>query len=697
MQGTVTTIQPDTERPYPVQDLGPMTGSPEEVFEKALTLVDVFKVLCQKEELELRHDRCGYTDCETFVAANFADPEALLTVEHEISHIFFDSDLKMGTEFRKIVVDELLQQANLAANKKKSPEVEAMIQALEQLVHNVWNALEDHRVRSLWEEIYPGGGYFLEVRWKNVAEHCHKESAVEDLLSYVARTAALEDDSDISAPQMFQNCRPHIIKAKQLVHKTDKKTCLAITKQLILSIADEILDYVKKTNEPINKSPLNPNQGYEENLEKHAVSLGATDPEKGLKGMSQPKQDGLGKVLQLSAACKKSSNSANGSFNAMGDKDIVDAPGAHKRKNRVTGEATREIKRIAKMAGLAAKGDKKAQAEMERLVDKGTREMKRKIREAKAALMGVDPDKDPEEGDKVEYLSAAKCANVPVVVVSNPPPLPKHTKGADRVRQELNRVRMAQKTKLYEEGDDLDVEAFLDAKINGELQNAKLFFDTTSEAGLELLILADCSGSMWPHGIAMVDQAVADIKRAVKNLKVKCHLWAFSNSLYVFPKIGSISGTGGGGTDLVPSLDAAVEWARGSKAQRGIIMLTDGYPTSCRGRNSTGVPKQDMFNVLKEAQKDGIVLSILCIDEKVQEYINCRTPDCNGGLWIPTEESYPCNICGATLTNSGQSSAEYDSWFGKGNYALVKDKKAIAKQLPICARKLVLNHIKRNR
>lgn len=695
MQGTLTTIQTNTNSPYPVQDLGPMTGTPEEVYEKALTLVDVFKVLCQKDELELRHDRCGYTDCETFVAANFADPEALLTVEHEISHIFFDSDLKMGTEFRKIVVDELLQQANLATNKKKSPEVDAMVQALEQLVHNVWNALEDHRVRSLWEEIYPGGGYFLEVRWKNVAEHCHKESAVEDLLSYVARTAALEDDSDISAPPMFQNCKKHIVKAKQDVYKTDKKTCLAITKQLILAIADEILEYVKKTNDPINKSPLNPEQTYEENLEKHAISLGATDPEKGLKGMSQAKQDGLGKVLQLSSACKQSSSSAAEGYNAMGDKDIVDAPDGHKRKNRVTGEATREIKRIAKMAGLAAKGDEKAQEEMERLVDKGTKEMKRKIKEARAALMGIDPDKDPEEGDKVEYLTAAKCANVPVVVVSSPPPLPNHTSGANAVRNELNRIRMAQKTKLYEEGDDLDVEAFLDAKINDELQDAKLFLDTTSEAGLELLLLADCSGSMYHEGIQMVDQAMADINYAVQNLKVKCHLWSFSNSLYVFPKLGSISGTGGGGTDLIPALDAAVEWARNSKAQRGIIMLTDGYPTSCRYRKSTGVPQQDMFEVLKEAQKDGITLSILCINENVQEYMACPNTSCSYGQWLRVGTSHSCN-CGATITNTGQSSAEYDKWFGKGNYSIVKTRKDVAKQLPLCARKLVINHLKRN-
>ena len=82
-----------TKLPYPVQNLGALSGTPDEVYARSLTLVEIFTKLCGLEALRLDNHLYGHTDCATFVAANFGDPEAYLTVEHEISHIFFDSDL----------------------------------------------------------------------------------------------------------------------------------------------------------------------------------------------------------------------------------------------------------------------------------------------------------------------------------------------------------------------------------------------------------------------------------------------------------------------------------------------------------------------------------------------------------------------------------------------------------------------------
>ena len=154
---------------------------------------------------------------------------------------------------------------------------------------------------------------------------------------------------------------------------------------------------------------------------------------------------------------------------------------------------------------------------------------------------------------------------------------------------------------------------------------------------------------------SIVDEAVSDIKSATANSKVTLHLWAFSNSLYFFDEPGSIRGIGGGGTDLIPSLDCALEWASQSKSSRGIIMVTDGYPTSCRNRKSTGNPQQDMANVLQEARASGIVISILAV---------------GGG--------------------------NYDEWFGKNNYAHVNETSDVRKALPECAKVLVEAHLKKN-
>lgn len=693
MSTTSTTTPLNGDKlPYPTLDLGPMGGTSEQIYEMSLTLVEIFTKLCGLEELELRDAHFGHTDCATFVAANFNDPEAYLTIEHELSHIFFDSDLALGEEFRKQLVEELLQKAGF---KLTSTEMAPYRQTLEQFIHHIWNCLEDHRVRSLWEEIYPGGGWFLGERWKNVAEHCMEEAAEKDLLTYIARTAAIGKDTP-GAPEVFKLCKVHIDNARSIVDRTDKKTCLAITKQLVDNIANTLLDWAKQNNKPVpqNKHGRGGNSDdYEQDLLKHAKQVkmvpdNATD----FGNTPQIRKDGLSKIVQMTGACNSTEGIGAGDpqYNPMGGKDVL----PHQLK-RVTASDIKQVKQISKMATLAAKGNEKAQKELEKLIEKGTSQMKRKIRMAKAELArGVKTD--PEQSDKVEFLNAAKAAGIKAIVIDKPTPLPPASSGSNRVQGELEKIRMMKKTKLYEEGDDIDIEAFISAKINGELEEAKVFKSTTKEAGLELLILSDCSGSMYGAGIDMVDQAMSDIRHATKNLKVDTKLWAFSNSLYVFTKPGSLAGVGGGGTDLIPALDAALEWARQSKANRGIIMLTDGYPTSCRRRNSTGNPRRDMYNVIKEAQQENIVISILCINEHVQEYIEC--PSCKkDAFWLmPDSPSVKCSHCGTTVAYENRSKAYYDDWFGKGNYSVVTDKKDIRKQLPLCARALVINHMNKH-
>lgn len=691
-----TTTNVKTDRPYPIQDLGPLTGTPEEVFTRATTLVEIFTKLCGLETLRLDNHMYGHTDCKTFVAANFGDPEAYLTVEHEISHIFFDSDLELAAAFRDIYVSELLQKASI---KDNDPNAHGYRQTLERIVHNAWNVLEDHRVRSLWEEIYPGGGYFLKKRWENIAEHCMAEVATQDILAYIARTVSTGKDTP-EAPEQFRQCKPVIDSAAALVHKADKKTCIAATRQMLDAVADLLVDWAKQNNQPAH-SNANNGENYEEDLLKHAKQVGQSDFKD--KDLSQAKKnpaklEGLSKIVQLTGvsngkAGEDESGPGDTKFNAIGAHDIDAKPKENAKfsKRHATKASTNtEIKRISKMARLAAEGDAKAQKALEDMIKKGTNEMKRKIQAAKSELFKAAPVEDPVEADKVQYEAAASAAGIPSVFVRKGPKLPKPSRGAYRLQDELARVKMAIKTRLREEGDDIDIEAFIDAKISDDLEDACIFTDQTKEQGLELLVLTDCSGSMYGQGIAMVDQAMADILEATKNLKVKCHLWAFSNSLYMFgDPASSVSRSGGGGTDLIPALDAALEWATQSKSKRGIIMLTDGYPTSCRQRKSTGNPQQDMFNVIEEARKNDIVLSILCINEAVQNYIAC--PTCGSGIWANRLQPVTCG-CGASVTYKEDLSS-YNEWFGKGNFAVVHDKKDIAKQLPLAARVLVKNHL----
>ena len=685
--------------PYPVQDLGPMSGTPEEIYKRATTIVSVFEKLCKLENLQLRADQYGYTDCKTFVAANFNDPEAYLTVEHELSHIFFDSDLALGEQFRLLIIEEMFKKAGF---KVTAPEMTPYKQSLEQFIHHSWNCLEDHRVRSLWEEIFPGGGYFLEKRWENIAEHCLEDAATSSILGYMARTAATCQDTP-TAPQQFRQCKGMILQARQTVDKTDNKTCLAITKQLFELIAGALHNWAVANNTPASPKPTA--LDYNEDLLNHAKQVGMVPPNAtNLSTVPITRVEALSKIVQITGAVKgDGQNSGDESeigaggpkYNPMGGKDIKEKPTKRANRNtRVNASDVRKIKQISKMASKANQGNKEAQAKMDDLIKKGIQDMKKKIQAAKSEL-GKGKEQEPGEVDKVEYLNAAKAAGIECSIVEKPKPLPKASKGSYKVQAELEKIKMQRKLKLFDEGDEIDIEAFIDAKINKQLAESKIFKHTTKESGLELLVLTDCSGSMYGQGIQMVDQAMADIEQAIKNLKVKTHLWGFSNYLYLFPKKGSMQGVGGGGTDLIPALDTALEWARQSKASRGIIMLTDGYPTSCRKRNSTGNPREDMYNVLNEAKQEGIVISILCVNEHVGEYIQCTA--CNkGGDYAYPSKPGKCSACGASLRWENKQKEQYDTWFGKGNYSVVSSKQDISSQLPKAARALVINHMNRH-
>lgn len=648
--GNMANKGPKTRRPC--VDLGPMGGTQEEVYDKAITLVATFAKLCNIDELEIRQDLYGYTDCESFVAANFGDPEAYLTIEHELSHCFFDTDLQLAQTFRDIAVGDLCKRAGYSSTH---PDIAPYKNKVESLIHCLWNCLEDHRVRTLWEQLYPGGGALLEERWNNIAKYDLEENAKIDLISYLLRAATGVDTP--AAPMEFKMCKPHLERALRMVGGRDKKTCIAATKALVDDIADELVKQAKAKAEMEQN-----NQGQGQQTVKIGNMIVSSRPPQGNedsgkvgaeRGKNAAQKDQMDKLLAIHRSVKPS-NSSDPINNPMGGKDLEQGPSPKK----VRAADISHIKQILKMAAKARKGDASAIDKLDQLKEKGMREMEAKLEKARAELAAAfSNEKDPAEAAKVEYTSAAKAAQMPFSIVENPAKLPKPSPHASRLQQHFQRIRMQKKSRLLEEGDDIDIGAFLEAKLNGDdLCEAKIFRKDTKESGLELLLLVDASGSMWGFGQQIVDQALADIQKAVNGLKVQLHVWAFSNTLYFLPKVGSIAYIGGGGTDLLPALDCAVEWALQSKSSRGIIMITDGYPTSCRNRDSTGNPQQDMANVLHTARHDGIVVSTLAVGDD----------------------------------------PNYDTWFGKGQYGKVNTLQDLQEQLMECAKVLVENHLKKH-
>ena len=87
----------------PPLNLGAMAASSvEENVERMQNLVETFNKMLGTEVALQDDPNGGSTDCKTFVRVPFADPEAYLICEHELSHLFGETDLdltKHSTEF----------------------------------------------------------------------------------------------------------------------------------------------------------------------------------------------------------------------------------------------------------------------------------------------------------------------------------------------------------------------------------------------------------------------------------------------------------------------------------------------------------------------------------------------------------------------------------------------------------------------
>jgi hypothetical protein len=594
-----------------------MTGDEEYIKARAAGLVSTFSSILSKE-LKLQDFPNGCTDCATFIRAPLSNPEGYLVVEHELSHNLFGTDLVLTEAFREKAVERLLRRAGIQTTH---PDAAPYKGKLNTLVHHLWNVLEDHRVRWLWSILYPGGGAFLGQRWHDIAEYEFDEQQCEtDLLSYLGRRAAGVETT--TAPDRFRECGKQIIKAKNLVEGVDAEACLAITARLIDDIADDLLE----------RYPPNKTQEAKAKLNALCQNIGG-----GLNG-GQEQGDPIG--------------------NPMGGRDISEPEG---KKRRPTASQLKRINQV-----LTAKDDDESKSvdgmsSFAALLDSGAEKMEAKLEAARNA-MSLPKMSNEEQGEDI-LLSACKAAGVKSEFVVPTKMLPKPSQAAARIRQHLERVHMRKRLSLAEEGDDVDVEAYIEAKLNKELDSAKLFRREKKETGMELLLLGDLSGSMTGFGLDLLEQAMSDIVFSCTNLRVKVDFWGFSDAVFFFKKLGSPKEARGvryGCTNMVQALDVAYEWAKASKSTRAVILMTDGMPTSLRGRRSTGDLFKDLNAVLTEMRHDGVILSILAIGpESSRQY--------------------------------------YDIGFGPGNYGLLENILGLGKALPDTAKKLVEAHLNKGR
>jgi hypothetical protein len=555
----------------PLLNLGAIAApSREENVARMETLVQTFNSMLQTNLQLIDDPSGGATDCVTQIRVPFSDDEAYLICEHELSHVFAETDLALTETFKEQLVEKLLTRARIPVT---SPKAGPYKPALAQIVQFLWNILEDWRCCSVWGELYFGGATLLTQRWKDIAKYSKDEDAQKDIVHYLARIAAGTDTPGV--PPGFQKCAPHMQKARAAVDLVDNLSCLAITARLIDDIADELL----KANPPPDIDQQNNQQKAQSRLD---ALVGAGN------GKQQP-QDSKDQ--------------------GAGSPDIQKIPG--KRDLRADAGAMRKVRKLITADNDTPEADGKTQ--FQKMCEAGTTRMNERIAAAKAEL-GKQRAADKEQ-DSVRLDKASKECGIRSKAVTPVLPLVRPTPRAAAIRRYLEQIKMEIDKTNSRTGSRINVQRAIQARISNN-NTIPVFQKTQEIGGLQLLLLADVSGSMYGTGIAMLDQAVADVEYACRGLRVDLTLWTFSSELYFFSKLGSLQAVPGMMmmyTHTVQALEVAIEWLKNGKGDRAVVLMTDGFPTSCRKTKSSGNATEDLRQVMKELENEGVTLSTLGI------------------------------------------------------------------------------------
>lgn len=600
--------------PRPTLDLGAMGGTRDELVKRMDDLVSTFNVL-MGTELKLVDAPGGSTDCKTVIKVPFDDPDAYIICEHELSHPFAGTDLELTANFREPAVERLLTRAGIPITH---PDAIPYRQKLDTMIHRLWNILEDWRCCSVWGEVYYGGASLLRKRWKIYAEYDMAEDAEKDLLRYLGRLTAGIDTP--SAPPEFRKCAPHMILARALVELVDNKACLAITARLVDKIADELLGFYP----PDPTKPQTP------------------------RSQAKAKLEALAKSLPPPAALPQTGKGELGTPQPS-------APAPNKRKFQA--KKMGELRKLMSANSNDGDSDPQKKSSLQKLLDDGTRRMKSKISAAKSKLGAQQKSEQNQQIDTL--VNAGRTCGIKVTNVTPIVQLPKPSRRAGGTRRYLEQIQLEQEQVPSFSGRRLSLVPFLQASLSGNLSSTPIFQKIVETGGLQLMLLVDVSGSMSGHGITMLEHAISDVEFSCRGLPVDLHLWAFSSDLFIFNKLGSPRNAPGLTmylTSMVQALDVAVEWSKAGKVDRGIILITDGLPTSCRHRKSSGDASSDLQAVIRELRKDGVVLSVLAI---------------------------------------GAHTDQYDSVFGEKKYGLINSLADIPKALSDAARLIVEAHLKK--
>lgn len=616
----------------------------EQMVAAAYKTVDTFAGLIGRK-LWLKNSVEGaYTDGWE-IGVPFKNPHAYQMMEHEISHVLFQSDFKAKESFSDLYSAQIIQAVE-AQGKKIDP---SQTLRLKECLGMLLNILDDHRVNSLWATLYPGSYKILHnFSCSLLSKKPTIAKAHENLLTYVLLVSY--DVPNVPAGRL-DRFRPAIVAALKRVEGRGPAAPLMLCKWLVTQLVTELIRSLQGAPPPPDAGSASikvnlPSTGSGDSAGQQPsndTSDASEDDSSDAQGGSPQGASGDGNSSSAAGTWEPPTVTATPQDRVAALKSFIEltqtklpvTQGESRvqkmledvRQNRFDNKGANTTSASMVQAALGANVNDSVQMDLN--LARSGRAMDR-VLETLEEHLRVARKRD--ENDWITRDAHAKVVfkDVDANTAHTPKPLGSEDRqAAARLKDYFSRVHMKRAKRLADSGNEVDVEAFVARVANGNT-SGPIFKEETSGRGFKTLILLDRSSSMQGLPSVQVERAARILRRAMKQPNIEVNVWGFQSALSevritrIAPNIDvqdSVEMPVRGETPLHVALRVAVNWLGSGDEKKQIIILTDGHPVFSGANGKSVSDEVLMRSVRKEcnrARRQGISVTAVGIGKAVK-------------------------------------------------------------------------------
>jgi hypothetical protein len=527
-------------------------------------------------------------------------PKFYRLMEHELAHILFRSDVRARQEFVGTYATKICEVAKKANVELSSP-------ALGHMLEHFVNVLEDRRVDSLGALLYEGSAKLIgDLSRETLTPHV--DAAAKNMMAYFSciEAGVPVDDEELG------RYKPYFQEALKKVERRGFVATLAVSKWLITCLVTEMIRQAK--DQPPPPPWQSPQGGQGEGESGEGQGEGENDdewrPPEGGGGTSEERSQMLQQLLdQLEQQ-------------GLTPEDIRRMYDDVQQSKFAKRGAQQEAKKEAEQA---LRTDVTNEEKLDQLLDGSEEGMQSIIDEAREALRQEFNENEWLQKDAMAKLSFHDVKRAQVL--DTPELELEDRETVNRLKALFHRVMGKKRASLEDSGSEIDVQAFVEAKLTGV--PVPCFKSETRGRGFKAMVLVDKSSSMNGSKSRQASRACRMLGRALSFPFVDLRVWGFSSretgqaDIYRFERgVEEINGAASpnhGCTPLHVAIRIAVRQMEKGTEAKHLFVLTDGFPVHSRRDGRSFSTKQLMMFVrdeVQEARQNGIHVTGVLIGDQ---------------------------------------------------------------------------------